>query len=66
MKLIKVFTWAMWSLVFNLTALPSLAADYPAPKEGSWVVRDFRFHTGVNGRPSRATQGHPLRASAVR
>jgi homoserine O-acetyltransferase len=22
------------------------AADYPAPKEGSWVVRDFKFHTG--------------------
>jgi homoserine O-acetyltransferase len=23
-----------------------LAADYPKPEEGSWVVRDFRFHTG--------------------
>jgi homoserine O-acetyltransferase/O-succinyltransferase len=23
-----------------------LAADYPAPQEGSWVVRDFKFHTG--------------------
>jgi homoserine O-acetyltransferase/O-succinyltransferase len=45
-KPIKVPTWAMWSLVFTLPALPSLAADYPAPKEGSWVVRDFRFHTG--------------------
>ena len=22
------------------------AAAYPAPQEGSWVVRDFRFHTG--------------------
>jgi len=22
------------------------AADYPAPKEGSWTARDFRFHTG--------------------
>ena len=22
------------------------AADYPAPKEGDWVARDFRFHTG--------------------
>src|SRR5262245_53519798 len=22
------------------------AADYPAPKEGSWIVRDFRFQTG--------------------
>ena len=22
------------------------AADYPAPQEGYWTVRDFRFHTG--------------------
>ena len=22
------------------------AAQYPAPKEGSWIARDFRFHTG--------------------
>ena len=29
-----------------LSALSALAADYPAPREGSWVVRDFRFHTG--------------------
>ena len=46
MKRIKVLPWAMWSLVFTLMALPGLAADYPAPQEGSWVVRDFRFHTG--------------------
>ncbi len=24
----------------------AFAADYPAPQEGSWVVRDFKFHTG--------------------
>jgi len=36
----------MWSVAFTLTALPVLAADYPAPKEGSWVVRDFKFHSG--------------------
>jgi homoserine O-acetyltransferase len=46
MKLVKVLTSALWSLVFTLVALPGLAADYPAPKEGSWVARDFRFHTG--------------------
>ncbi|HEV8524504.1 MAG TPA: alpha/beta fold hydrolase [Terriglobales bacterium] len=46
MKLTRILTCAMWSLAVTLTALPSLAADYPAPKEGSWVVRDFRFHTG--------------------
>jgi homoserine O-acetyltransferase len=25
---------------------PSLAADYPPPRSGSWTARDFRFHTG--------------------
>ena len=33
-------------LLLAVLAFPTLAADYPAPKEGSWVVRDFRFHTG--------------------
>jgi homoserine O-acetyltransferase len=33
-------------LALAMIACPTLAADYPAPKEGSWVVRDFRFHTG--------------------
>ena len=23
-----------------------MAQNYPAPQEGSWVVRDFKFHTG--------------------
>src|SRR5512132_3063001 len=46
MKFVKVLPWAMWSLAFMLTAPPAVAADYPASKEGTWVVRDFRFHTG--------------------
>jgi homoserine O-acetyltransferase/O-succinyltransferase len=29
-----------------LITFTALAADYPAPQEGSLVVRDFRFHTG--------------------
>ncbi|MCA0302104.1 MAG: alpha/beta fold hydrolase [Proteobacteria bacterium] len=29
-----------------LVALPAMAADYPAPKQGEWIARDFRFHTG--------------------
>jgi homoserine O-acetyltransferase/O-succinyltransferase len=29
-----------------LAAFACLAADYPAPQEGSWVAKDFRFHTG--------------------
>jgi homoserine O-acetyltransferase len=34
------------ALVFLLTSALASAADYPAPKEGDWVARDFRFHTG--------------------
>ena len=30
----------------TLSALSAAAADYPAPQEGDWVARDFRFHTG--------------------
>ena len=37
---------AVCSLALVLAALPARAADYPAPQEGDWIVRDFRFHTG--------------------
>jgi homoserine O-acetyltransferase/O-succinyltransferase len=46
MKRSKFFGRVICSLVFALAALPSLAAENPAPTEGSWVVRGFRFHTG--------------------
>jgi homoserine O-acetyltransferase len=29
-----------------LAAAWAVAADFPAPRQGSWVARDFRFHTG--------------------
>jgi homoserine O-acetyltransferase/O-succinyltransferase len=29
-----------------VTALPTRAAAQPAPREATWVARDFRFHTG--------------------
>jgi homoserine O-acetyltransferase/O-succinyltransferase len=29
-----------------LMPLVALAADYPAPKEGDWIAKDFRFSTG--------------------
>jgi homoserine O-acetyltransferase/O-succinyltransferase len=32
--------------VVGSAALLARAADYPAPQSGSWVVRDFKFHTG--------------------
>jgi homoserine O-acetyltransferase len=35
---------AIFGLV--MISLAANAADYPAPKEGAWIARDFRFHTG--------------------
>jgi homoserine O-acetyltransferase/O-succinyltransferase len=32
--------------VFVLVSFSAMAADYPAPKQGEWVARDFKFHTG--------------------
>ena len=37
------------SLVLAIAAAAAFAAnaaDFPAPREGSWIVKDFRFHTG--------------------
>jgi homoserine O-acetyltransferase len=33
-------------LASMLWAMAASAADYPSPKEGDWIARDFRFHTG--------------------
>jgi homoserine O-acetyltransferase/O-succinyltransferase len=37
---------AVLSAVFAMTSFTALAADYPAPKQGDWIARDFKFHTG--------------------
>src|SRR5438477_5938958 len=42
MKLLR----ACAAIAVALITLPASAADYPAPKEASFVARDFRFHTG--------------------
>lgn len=46
MRLITLVGQALASFVLVLTFIPGFAANIPAPKEGDWVVRDFRFHTG--------------------
>jgi homoserine O-acetyltransferase len=37
---------AATAVAFTLLALAAQAADYPVPKEGDWVAKDFKFHTG--------------------
>jgi len=60
---------ALITLLFALLFCAPLcyAADYPAPKEGDWVARDFRFHTGevlpelkLHYRTIGATTGEPV------
>ena len=34
------------SVAFALISSAACAADYPAPKQASWIAKDFRFHTG--------------------
>jgi len=42
----KTRTVAWFALAWLALALPAAAAEYPAPVEGDFVVRNFRFGTG--------------------
>jgi homoserine O-acetyltransferase len=37
---------AALSAAFILVSATAMAADYPAPKQGEWIAKDFKFHTG--------------------
>src|SRR3954462_150870 len=37
---------ATLSTAFALISFTAFAADYPAPKQGEWIAKDFKFHTG--------------------
>ena len=40
------FPSAALSAALALTSVTAFAADYPAPKQGEWIAKDFKFHTG--------------------
>src|ERR1700690_3972778 len=42
MKLWRTFV----AIVFALVSFSAVAADYPVPKQGEWIARGFKFHTG--------------------
>ncbi len=42
----KFVSSAALSAALALTSFTAIAADYPAPKQGSWIAKDFKFHTG--------------------
>jgi homoserine O-acetyltransferase/O-succinyltransferase len=37
---------AALSAGFALASFAALAAEYPTPKQGDWIAKDFKFHTG--------------------
>jgi homoserine O-acetyltransferase len=45
MKLFKMLFRAACYAGLYLVTQTGFAADYPAPQQGTWVVKDFRFHT---------------------
>ena len=40
------YSHAALSVALALTPISVSAADYPAPKQGDWIAKDFKFHTG--------------------
>ena len=40
------FSSAALSAALTLTSFAAAAADYPSPKQGDWIAKDFRFHSG--------------------
>jgi homoserine O-acetyltransferase len=34
------------AIALALVSFSATAADYPTPKQGEWIARDFKFHTG--------------------
>jgi homoserine O-acetyltransferase/O-succinyltransferase len=46
MRDLRLLRTAIAGAALSLIALAATAADYPAPREGDWMVKDFKFHTG--------------------
>lgn len=49
MKLVKAAAASSVLLValgFTFSTKPARSADYPAPKQGEWIAKEFKFHTG--------------------
>jgi homoserine O-acetyltransferase/O-succinyltransferase len=46
MRFSNLMLQAATGMALSVIAFSAMAADYPAPKEGDWVARDFKFHNG--------------------
>jgi homoserine O-acetyltransferase len=46
MRHMKMLYCAVATLSLAFTGLAAWAQNAPQPTEGTWIVKDFRFHTG--------------------
>ena len=54
MKLLQVAA----ALAFTLVSFTAPAQNYPAPRQGEWIAKDFKFHTGEVMPELRIGYGH--------
>ena len=43
---LSVLLSTLLAVILAMNCFAALAADYPAPKQGDFIARDFKFHTG--------------------
>ena len=46
MRAIRTISSAIFAASLASMSVSASAADYPAPKQGDWIAKDFKFHTG--------------------
>jgi homoserine O-acetyltransferase len=46
MKISRAALSVILAVILAMNCVAALAADYPAPKQGDFIARDFKFHTG--------------------
>lgn len=46
MSILRSLSRAATGALLCLATFPAVAAEFPAPKEGTFVAKDFKFHTG--------------------
>lgn len=46
MRAIRIMSSAIFAAALASISATAMATDYPAPKQGDWIAKDFKFHTG--------------------
>ena len=46
MRAVRTILSAIFATALASMPMAAGAADYPAPKQGDWIAKDFKFHTG--------------------